>query len=51
MDPNVWHRFASLGLEGWLEFNLQWPKMDPFDWNWPIVFASMVHMLWIDRNH
>lgn len=51
VNPAVWHRFACLGFERWLELNLQWPKMNSLVWNWPIVFASMVHMLWIDQNH
>lgn len=25
--------------------------MNSLVWNWPILFASMVHMLWIDQNH
>lgn len=51
VDPNQWHRFASLGLLQWLEFNLKTDRVGVGDWNWPIVFGSMVHMLWIDRNH
>lgn len=30
---------------------MQWLKMGALEWSWPIVFASMVHLLWIDRNH
>lgn len=51
VDPSVWHLFASLGLERWLEFNLKHQKMGALSWNWPIFFSSMTHILWIDRNH
>lgn len=51
VDPNMWHLFASLGLERWLEFNLGSASIGQFHWNWPILFGSMVHMIWIDRNH
>lgn len=50
VDPNVWHLFASLGLGQWLDFNLKTQKMGDSEWNWPIFFASMIQMLWIDRN-
>lgn len=51
VDPNQWHKFASLGLHPWLEFNLSNSDVGLGSWNWPIVFGTMVHMLWIDRNH
>lgn len=51
VDPGVWHLFAGLGLERWLEFNLGSAPIGQLHWNWHILFGSMVHMLWIDRNH
>lgn len=51
VDPSVWHLFVSLGLERWLEFNLRHQQMDASSLHWPIMFATMIHMLWIDKNH
>lgn len=51
VDPNLWHSFAGLDLEAWLLFNLWLNSMDNLQWRWPISFASMVHLLWIDHNH
>lgn len=51
MDRDVWHLFASLGLERWLEFNLKRYAIGTLRWDWAILFSSMIHMLWIDRNH
>lgn len=51
VDPAVWHLFASLGLERWLEFNLKHHRMGASSDHWPILFATMIHLLWIDRNH
>lgn len=51
VEPNEWHLFASLNLERWLRFNLQKSSMGNLRWNWSILFASMIHLIWIDRNH
>lgn len=51
VDPSVWHLFVSLGLERWLEFNVCHQQMGASSLHWPIMFATMIHMLWIDRNH
>lgn len=51
VDPNKWHSFASLGLHPWLELNLGNTDVGSGSFNWPIVFGTMVHMPWIDRNH
>lgn len=51
VDPNVWHIFASASLDRWLDFNIHHLQMGTLAWSWPIVFATMVHLLWIDRNH
>lgn len=51
VKPDHWHKFASLGLSKWLQFNLQDTSVGVEDWHWPMVFSSLVHMLWIDRNH
>lgn len=51
VKPNVWHLFASLGLDRWLEFNLGTADIGVTNYGWPILFGTMVHMLWIDHNH
>lgn len=51
VEPDVWHLFASLSLDRWLEFNIQRSSMGAIPWNWAFLFACMIHMIWIDRNH
>lgn len=51
VDPNEWHLFANLGLQQWLIYNLQKSVTGSLRWDWSILFASFIHMLWIDRNH
>lgn len=51
VNPDEWHKFASLGLMEWLLFNFTAPNIGIGDSNWPILFGTMLYMLWIDRNH
>lgn len=51
VKPSVWHSFASLGQQAWLELNLTSVDIGVENWHWPIEFGCLVHMLWIERNH
>lgn len=51
VDPDLRHAFASLGLQSWLLFNLQLESMGNLQRSLPIIFTSMIHLLWIECNH
>lgn len=51
VDPGIWHKLASLGFLKWLELNFTDDFAGVGNWHWPMVFCSLIHMLWIDRNH
>lgn len=50
IHPDHVSRFLSLGLHGWLDFNLCTPNVGLDDINWQLYFGVSLYELWRDRN-
>lgn len=50
VKPDEWEKFTSLGLSGWLEWNLTTQNICPSDIRWPTFFGTAVSAFWYDRN-
>lgn len=50
INEEEWFKFFILGSSQWLEANLKKVDFGLGTWQWPIVFAVVVYMIWQNRN-
>jgi ribonuclease HI len=50
INPEVWSKFFSIGLNSWLDWNLSNDNIGNNMNNWSIFFGVAVNELWKDRN-